>query len=70
MRECPADAFGVLRFPLKLHYVGHEQRYACHDVEADPGERSPLEPSRCADLRRLLDATFGSRAVADANLRR
>ncbi len=61
-RECAAEAFGVVSFPLKLHYVGHEQRYACHDLEADPAEATLLPPSRCAALLPLLDAAFGRRA--------
>jgi hypothetical protein len=59
-RECAAEAFGVIAFPLKLHYVGHEQRYACHDLALDPGELTPLPEARCADLFPLLDRTFGA----------
>ena len=62
-RECPAEAFGVVEWPLKLHYVGHEGTYACHDLEADPGERSPLPPARCQALRARLDRTFGVEGV-------
>jgi hypothetical protein len=58
-RECPADAFGILAWPLKLHYVGHEGRYACHDLERDPGELAPLPPARCGALRATLDRAFG-----------
>jgi arylsulfatase A-like enzyme len=61
-RECAAEAFGTMSYPRKLHYVGHEQRYACHDVEADPAEVAPLPASRCADLFPLLDRAFGARA--------
>lgn len=61
MRECTSEAFGVLRFPLKLHWVGHEHRYVCSDVEADPGERAPLPLERCAKLAEVLDRTFGKR---------
>lgn len=60
-RECATEAFGVLRFPLKLHWVGHEHRYVCSDLEADPGEQRPLPPERCAALRAVLDARFGPR---------
>lgn len=60
-RECATEAFGVLRFPLKLHWVGHEQRYVCSDLEADPGEHAPLPAERCAPLRALLDGAFGRR---------
>jgi len=60
-RECAAEAFGVISSPLKLHYVGHEATYACHDIEADPGEAHPLSMSRCAPLRAILDQTFGPR---------
>jgi len=63
MRECPADAFGVVEWPLKLHYVGHEGTYACHDLEADPGERAPLPPARCQALRARLDRSFGASDV-------
>ncbi len=58
-RECPADAFGIVMWPLKLHYVGHEGRYACHDLERDPGELAPLAPGRCEALRATLDRAFG-----------
>src|SRR5262249_44836731 len=60
-RECAADAFGVIRWPLKLHYVGHEQRYACHDIEADPGEQRPLPEARCGELAPVLERAFGGR---------
>jgi hypothetical protein len=60
-RECATEAFGLLRYPLKLHWVGHEQRYVCSDLEADPGEARPLPPGRCAALRPALDAAFGRR---------
>jgi hypothetical protein len=61
MRECSAEAFGVIRFPLKLHWVGHDRRYVCSDVENDPAERTPLPLGRCAPLREVLDRTFGER---------
>lgn len=60
-RECATDSFGVVRSPLKLHWVGHEQRYVCSDVEADPGERAPLPIERCAAIRGDLDRAFGPR---------
>jgi glucan phosphoethanolaminetransferase (alkaline phosphatase superfamily) len=60
-RECAADAFGAIAFPLKLHYVGHEHHYACHDLLADPGELTPLPLPRCAALLHTLDTTFGPR---------
>ncbi|MFT3770209.1 MAG: sulfatase-like hydrolase/transferase [Minicystis sp.] len=60
-RECATESFGVVRFPLKLHWVGHEQRYVCSDVEVDPGEARPLPDGRCEPLRARLDATFGKR---------
>jgi arylsulfatase A-like enzyme len=63
-RECAAEAFGVVRFPLKLHYIGHEQRYACHDLEADPGELTELGAlpgGPCEGLYGVLDRTFGGR---------
>lgn len=62
-RECPADAFGIVAWPLKLHYVGHEGIYACHDLERDPGERSPLPAARCEALRAHLDHVFGASGV-------
>jgi hypothetical protein len=62
-RECATDSFGVVSFPLKLHYVGHEQRYACHDIEADPEEHATIPASRCAALMPLLDRAFGPRAA-------
>ncbi len=59
-RECPAEAFGVVEWPLKLHYVGHEGTYACHDLAIDAGERDPLPPARCQALRARLDRSFGA----------
>ena len=60
-RECATEAFGVVVFPLKLHWVGHEQRYACHDLAADPEERTPLPEARCAALAPVLERAFGAR---------
>ena len=60
-RECATESFGVVSFPKKLHYVGHNERYACHDLEADPTEKAPLPASRCVTLRAMLDRTFGTR---------
>ncbi len=60
-RLCLADAFGVITWPMKLHYVGREFRYACHDLEADPEEKHPLPKERCAPQRALLDRLFLSR---------
>jgi glucan phosphoethanolaminetransferase (alkaline phosphatase superfamily) len=61
MRECAAEAFGVVRYPLKLQWVGHDHRYACHDEAADPEERVALPAERCAALFPVLDAAFGAR---------
>lgn len=60
-RECATESFGVVSFPKKLHYVGHDERYACHDLEADPTEKAPLPASECTTLRAMLDRTFGTR---------
>lgn len=60
-RDCVADAFGVVSYPLKLHYVGHDHRYACHDIAVDPGETAPLPLARCARQKELLDKAFGRR---------
>jgi Sulfatase len=60
-RVCTTDSLGVIRWPRKLHYVGREARYACHDLEADPREAVELPASACADLRAVLDTTFGPR---------
>jgi arylsulfatase A-like enzyme len=60
-RECATEAFGVIRHPLKLHYVAHEHRYVCADLGADPGELRPLAEARCAPLREGLDGVFGRR---------
>jgi sulfatase-like protein len=57
-RECPADAFGIVAWPLKLHYVGHEGKYACHDLARDPAELAPLPEARCEALRARLDRAF------------
>ncbi len=69
-RECAAEAFGVVAFPLKLQYVGHEGRYACNDVEADPGELAALPLSRCAALFPVADGAFGSQPRAPSRSRR
>ncbi len=60
-RECPTDAFGVVAWPLKLQYIGHDYRYACHDLEADPTEAVELPEGRCAGLRAASDRAFGER---------
>ncbi len=60
-RECATESFGVVSFPKKLHYVGHDGRYACHDLEVDPTERVPRPVGECTTLRALLDRTFGAR---------
>lgn len=65
-RVCAADAFGVIAWPLKLHYVGRELHYACHDLEADPMELAPLPKSRCAPLRTVLDQLFVTRVEIEA----
>jgi glucan phosphoethanolaminetransferase (alkaline phosphatase superfamily) len=57
-RLCLADAFGVIAWPMKLHYVGREFHYECHDIEADPEEKSPLPQERCGAQRALLDRIF------------
>ena len=62
-RECPAEAFGIVAWPLKLHYVGHEGKYACHDLARDPAELTPLLPTRCEALRARLDRAFGGEGV-------
>ncbi|MEP7126695.1 MAG: sulfatase-like hydrolase/transferase [Byssovorax sp.] len=62
-RECPAEAFGIVAWPLKLHYVGHEAKYACHDLAIDPFELAPLPPARCEALRARLDRVFGAEGV-------
>jgi hypothetical protein len=62
MRECASEAFGVVRFPLKLHWIGHDHAYACHDLAADPKEVTPLPADRCAALFPVLDGAFGARA--------
>ncbi|MEP7120815.1 MAG: sulfatase-like hydrolase/transferase [Byssovorax sp.] len=65
-RACAADAFGVVAWPMKLHYVGRELHYACHDLEADPAELSPLPKSRCAPLRTVLDRLFATRVEIES----
>jgi len=65
-RVCAADAFGVIAWPLKLHYVGRELHYACHDLEADPMELAPLPKSRCAPLRTVLDQLFVTRVEIES----
>jgi len=63
-RECAAEAFGVVSYPLKLHYVGHEHRYACQDLEADPAEVTSVPQARCAALFPVLDGAFGAQGRA------
>lgn len=60
-RYCAPDAFGILAWPIKLHYVGREDRYACHDLSVDPEERSDLPRERCAPLMAITDTMFGRR---------
>jgi hypothetical protein len=68
-RECATESFGVVSFPMKLHYVGHDESYACHDIEADPTEELPRPATECAPLRALLDRTFGARGERTAGER-
>jgi hypothetical protein len=57
-RECPSEALGIVAWPLKLHYVGHEGKYACHDLERDEAELAALPEARCGALRLRLDRAF------------
>lgn len=53
-RSCYPDAWGVVRWPLKYHFVGRTGDHVCTDLEADPDERSPLPLSSCEPLQKLM----------------
>lgn len=57
-RSCFPDAWGVVRWPLKYHHVGRDNRDACSDLAADPGELSPLAPEACGPLRDSLAGKY------------
>jgi arylsulfatase A-like enzyme len=53
-RPCIYHSFGLLAWPLKLHYVGREFHYVCSDLEADPLEKTEAPRERCAELRKEM----------------
>lgn len=55
-RSCYPDAWGVVRWPLKYHFVGRTGDHVCSDLEADPEERAPLPAASCQALRDLVTA--------------
>ncbi|MEZ4303067.1 MAG: sulfatase-like hydrolase/transferase, partial [Polyangiaceae bacterium] len=40
-RSCYPDAWGVVKWPLKWHFVGRTNEWVCSDLAADPGELAP-----------------------------
>ena len=60
-RTCHPDAWGVVRWPLKYHYVGRALRSACSDLQADPNEQVELAPAACAELRAVTHRRHGQR---------
>lgn len=61
-RSCHPDAWGVVRWPLKYHYVGRANRSTCSDLSADPTERTELPAEACAELRAITLRRHGPRA--------
>jgi arylsulfatase A-like enzyme len=53
-RSCYPEAWGLVRWPLKYHYVGRTGEHVCTDLEADPDERSPLPAASCEPLQTLM----------------
>ncbi|MBK8252052.1 MAG: sulfatase-like hydrolase/transferase [Polyangiaceae bacterium] len=55
-RSCYPDAWGVVKWPFKWHYVGRANEWVCSNIETDPEELRPLPAETCASLRELLPA--------------
>jgi glucan phosphoethanolaminetransferase (alkaline phosphatase superfamily) len=60
-RSCYPDAWGIVRWPIKYHYLGRSFTSVCSDIQADPEEREALPPSRCAELNALTRKRYGAR---------
>ena len=60
-RGCFPDAWGMVRWPLKFHYVGRETDSVCVDIRKDPAEKSPLPTERCQPMRDALNKHYGVR---------
>ncbi len=60
-RGCFPDAWGMVRWPIKFHYVGREMDSTCVDLRKDPLEKSPLPAERCAKMREVLSKHYGPR---------
>lgn len=53
-RSCYPDAWGVVRWPLKYHFVGRTGDHVCSDLEADPEELSPLPAASCEPMKQTV----------------
>lgn len=60
-RSCFPDAWGLVRWPMKYHYVGRAVRSACSDVRADPTEGIEAAPALCVELRDEMYKHYGMR---------
>jgi len=60
-RGCFPEAWGLVRWPLKHHFIGRELQSVCSNLETDPAETSPVSPAACADLRASILARYPPR---------
>lgn len=60
-RACFPDSWGLIRWPLKYHFVGRDVRSVCSNLETDPTEQSPLPAADCEALRKITTARYGAR---------
>ena len=60
-RSCFPDAWGLVRWPMKYHYVGRAFRSACSDLRADPTEAAQVSPALCVELRDEMYKHYGMR---------
>ena len=63
-RSCHPEAWGVVRWPLKYHFIGRALRSTCSDLSADPAERIELPAAQCAELRSITLRRHGLRGDA------
>lgn len=61
-RTCYPDAWGIVRWPIKYHYLGRSFTSVCSDISADPEERSALPPALCAEMNALTRKRYGPKA--------
>ncbi len=65
-RSCYPDAWGIVRWPLKYHYVGRAVRSVCTNLETDPGEKVELPLTECEELWQKASKQYGYKMDATA----